>query len=650
MMRSIAPTALVMLLTALLLHRPLGQGWWRWDDPTHLLSVHEFSIFELLFSPTAWQTVSTVNFTPLLSLSFALDVALTGLDPALAYARQVLTIAVIGVLFAALVRPHFEGNIPPSVAWLLSVLAAIVLLLGAPMVYLGQQLMARHYLEGLLFALGAIHALRQAGIAARRDRRRQANYWIGAGALAFALAAMSKEVFLPLALIAPWLAAGVGPSTRWRIAALFGAIVALYMVWRTWMLSGEVGGYAAEPQLATLAAAALEFALWLPLGLVGSPALLLTLIALIGIALAVTRFTHPKLEGSWLRRHRARLLWSVVIAGLSIGPLLPLLVWPGIHTADRYLTVPWVVGVFALWVFILAPLSQRWAGRCAPADHRDPRIADPGPAHPGPNPAGLADPLYRHRSGIAVLAALVVCGLFVPQYLSTRAEVQHQVIEQEQQLKFFFTADTSTIFWPSDKVALAFWDHLRPLSYLRDRTIQAPAAEHPGDLFGLPIRAAHPSPVGPRLILDEIDLARLTANCPTSPRSAPTSADAPADQIHPDDCPILKAVWHYDADCGCMRHDAPGLAARINDWRLRLAEFAEITVSACHAGRSIRWRFGPSDEARYVVVGANVGRLPLPAAGQLHIPGGFELGEFYVRYEAPDGQLHYSDTMTLGDC
>ncbi len=222
---------LLLLLIPLLisiLYYPVWQGNWTWDDPSILKHAVQYSPREYFTQPEAWRDLSPANLTPWMSLSFDLDLSLFGLEPQGFYAHQLLALLWVGLaLFAVL-------NLWLAPTW--SLAGVLLWLCSAPVQTLVLQLMTRHYLEGLGFALLALWFY----VKAVRDSRW---LWAGFGAFFYALACTAKEVYVPLLLLLPWL-----PEShflqRLRYLLPLVLLAAVYVLWRFYML-GSSGGYGA---------------------------------------------------------------------------------------------------------------------------------------------------------------------------------------------------------------------------------------------------------------------------------------------------------------------------------------------------------------------------------------------------------------------
>jgi hypothetical protein len=348
---------LVLTGHALLLHG----AFWRGDDPSLLRHALDSPGLRAFHDAAHWQALSPSNLTPWAVQSLRLDALVAGLSPDFFYARQVAALAAVLVAGFVLMRPWL--GVGPT-------LAALAVFAGsASTASVVQQLMTRHYLEGLLFALLALLAHgRSLGASTLAGR----SGWAVAAAAAYALACTAKEIYVPLVLVAAvWPAIEAGDRRQdearaggWRRRALAlgpSVLVALaYVLWRRAMLPSMVGGYGTLSALATLeglgaiarALAGLP-ALWLaPMGWGDAGRALATGLAvawLTGLVRAMARSPRPA---------RA-VLFAGVVAVAVVGPLLPLVGYPGVNAPDRYLFLPGFVvclaGAWALKALASAP-------------------------------------------------------------------------------------------------------------------------------------------------------------------------------------------------------------------------------------------------------------------------------------------------------
>ena len=240
--RAILAVAALIVLT-IILHGGATGGWWLSDDPQVLLHAMTETPATVLFSPPAWRYLSTSSFTPLVTISFDLDLALAGLSPRFFYLHQIGAIALAAVLLFFLLKDR-ERTLA---AWT----GAAIFIASPATVLAARGLMVRHYVEGLVFALIALLLWRAVH---RAEDVRFRGLLSSLAAVAYLLAMLAKEFYAPLPLIMIWQARAAGASWRMLMTHLLPSAfsAALYIVWRTWML-GSGGGYGESPEVSEMA-------------------------------------------------------------------------------------------------------------------------------------------------------------------------------------------------------------------------------------------------------------------------------------------------------------------------------------------------------------------------------------------------------------
>jgi hypothetical protein len=393
--------ALLLAGLVYLLYAHNLQGFWRGDDTAILLHMLRHPLADIFFSPAAWQELSSANLTPWLSLSLFVDYRLAGLIPTYFYWHQLTTLWLVALVLHHLLALFITRG--------LALAGACLFLLGMPVLTVSAQLMSRHYLEGLLFCLLSLYLFLR--------HQRSGNLWqLGGAVLSFALAVTAKEIYVPLGILPVVLAKG-GWHARIRQAAPFVATLVLYVIWRSHMLPGVIGGY-------TDSTAYLRPAFWLdvisdfigiPAVLFGPRYLLLTLPMFGAIAVA-------------LLLQRRRLPLAVLLVGLVFAPLVPLVVYPGLNAPDRYLLLPWTLlcAGFAWAVDIMLSASGTRMSRTLAV------------------------------SGTSLLLLLCAILLFLP-WQSNRRAANAYYAGSDTQMRFLWSQDARVAFVPDRDLAALFW-------------------------------------------------------------------------------------------------------------------------------------------------------------------------------------------------
>lgn len=315
-------------------------NWWCCDDTQILRHAVQYSANEYFFVPAAWRSLNPYHFTPWLTLSYDIDYALFGFAPKWFYAHNLVVIGMCAGLMYLIARQWVEE-------WRAAA-GAVLFLAGTPVATTSQLLMARHYLEGLLFYLLALMLFMQG------MRKKQARYG-GLAGIAFAIAASAKEIYLPLGFV-PFLLPLHNVRQRLNMAWPLLLVMLLYVPWRWHMLGEAIGGYAPAAELAHGGVVSLlaELAkipklLWNPPGIgLGALGLVAMIVLVRGRA-----------------RGRMALLLVVVLL-LLVLPLVPLARYPGLKSgAERYLVAVWAalalgVSVTLGWASCDRPWWNRW--------------------------------------------------------------------------------------------------------------------------------------------------------------------------------------------------------------------------------------------------------------------------------------------------
>lgn len=276
------------------------QAWWLGDDPAILWAVVHNGVAGHFWSPTVWREFSSANFTPWVVLSYGLDWHFFELDPTGYYWHHLMSLAVVLVVAFGVLRRFLK----PTTASL----SLCLFVASGPVAAASQQLMTRHYVEGLGLALATAGPF-----AGAVERRSNTLAWLSSAA--YLAACSAKEVFVPLVLVLPFLPVG---DARARIRSLRPHLLALalYLLWRAWMLgpSHLLAGYGTlftssdGMSLRNVAARVAGVAGW---SRTGALSVALILVALL-VVLAV-------------RRAAQALLLFGSAAAASVGPLLPVL-------------------------------------------------------------------------------------------------------------------------------------------------------------------------------------------------------------------------------------------------------------------------------------------------------------------------------------
>lgn len=327
--------AAAMVALTLIINAGVFAAGWRWDDPSILLHAHQFSFVQDLVDPAVWQQASPANLTPLLFISMEVDLILAGMSTWFFYLHQLLVLAAAAFLLVVLLRHWCAPQYAAA--------GGILFLCGLPVMVVAEQLMTRHYAEGLVLTLLAI-------VAFVRYLRTGAVTVLALAVLCYILAVMAKEVYVPLPVLLLCL-----PESTWRqrmSASLpFFMVAIAYAFWRSWMLPDTLGGYAyganyfsqewIQQALATYSSfpRLLSGSMW--------PVFAGAYLFLLGMYLWRK---HSDRSQAGFRKNIFP-AFAVLVAALVLAPLAPLVQTPGIAQADRYLFAVWAAFSFSAAFF-----------------------------------------------------------------------------------------------------------------------------------------------------------------------------------------------------------------------------------------------------------------------------------------------------------
>ncbi|HEV8238780.1 MAG TPA: hypothetical protein VGS57_05395 [Thermoanaerobaculia bacterium] len=294
--------------------------WWLDDDFFNLRFVRAFSPRDYCLDPAVWQSLPFRMLTPLLFVSYDADLTAFGAAPRAFYFHQLAALVLAAVALYALLRAWIEPR------WAL--FAAATFVAGAPLANLATSIMARHYLECLaLIFLAGVAWMRSL----RAPNAGASGWWSMVSAVLWFAASLAKEIAVPLLLLLPLVPAGTF-AIRLRRLAPHGVALAVYVVYRRFLMGALVGGYGwvveREDWPRTLAMLPLRIGREL-LGAPSAAAWIALVVLLAGIALGV-------------RTRRAALLLGLAVL-LALLPLVPV----AAEVKARYAALPWTVIVVA---------------------------------------------------------------------------------------------------------------------------------------------------------------------------------------------------------------------------------------------------------------------------------------------------------------
>lgn len=313
---------LFLFIAVMMLYGSVVNLWWMNDDPAILKLALQHSPWQYFFVPKIYRELSIANFTPLVMLSYGVDSALFGLNPKMFYLHHLLMLWLCTGMLYMLLRGWCSR--------LVSLAGVSFFLLGLPLVTISQDLMTRHYVEGLFFSLLSVYFF-------RKGLRENKRGWVFWSAFFYMAAMTAKEVYVPLVFLLLAL-----PEKDWKLRfnyclPLF-IVFLVFMLWRSWMLGFSVGGYSGMTGFPAFSAVLAMFPKRV-FSLLFEIKSLSDKIVLIVLSLLVLYFL--------LRNHRAAVfvLWCGLLTVLPVLFVFSSLIFvlPSIAIVPRYLLVIWVV-------------------------------------------------------------------------------------------------------------------------------------------------------------------------------------------------------------------------------------------------------------------------------------------------------------------
>ncbi len=325
---NIIRTASLLGIITYALHHSALSGYFRLDDGEHLVFAALYSPWEYFFNPEITGQQSYYRFvTPWNALTYDINIFLFGLNPQWHYLTQLLMLWATGLatyLFLLRWCP---------IKWAL--FGALLFLAGGSTAYAAQELMDGHYILGLFFTILTIHFY---FIALERN-----SFWFLLGsALFYLFAASSKEVYVPIIIIIPFLTLSnpLTPSIKARLYYFlpFMVVALFYIAWRYNVLGGSfIGGYTKSIHIdisTSIISKTLVNFYSIPLVLLGNNFFSYLLYFII-IALSI---------GYFLEHRNSIFIFFIAIAILLL-PLIP--VSDQLDKLGRYLLFPtWVFSVY----------------------------------------------------------------------------------------------------------------------------------------------------------------------------------------------------------------------------------------------------------------------------------------------------------------
>lgn len=210
------------------LHGSALYGYWRSDDPFHLLNAIDYSPQQYFFIPEITAAVSGNQICPWNVFVYDINLKLFGLKPFWFYLHHLISIWLVAVGTYYLLRLWLR---PPQ-----ALSGAILFLIGSPVFHIAQQLMTGHYIYGLLFSIMTLYTY-------ILSLRKNSSGLAVLSSFFYLLAISCKEIYVPLVLVLPLISEDVSLKRRLSYLTPFIAIDILYILWRFMALGELFGSY-----------------------------------------------------------------------------------------------------------------------------------------------------------------------------------------------------------------------------------------------------------------------------------------------------------------------------------------------------------------------------------------------------------------------
>lgn len=310
----------LLLITILYLgfNQHLIYASWRWDDTQILLHALNTNIWDNFTNPEVWRKFSQSNLTPWLIISFKIDYFLFGFNALGYYIHHLISIIILTYLMLYL-SIKLTNNLKSGFVFL------IIFFTGAPLYTVTEQLMTRHYLEGMIFCLlSLIFSIKY--LETVKDK------YLILSLFLYVLAAISKEIYVPLIGIL-LLIYFQNKIINYKIIVTHLLVGIAYAWWRFFMLPEVIGGYSTGSSDSSGFNIQKYISAYFKIPeIIFGKFWILPLITILILSI------------SYILKNRKNVIFILIALIIILLPLAPLINYPGINNPDRYL--------FAFWSFL----------------------------------------------------------------------------------------------------------------------------------------------------------------------------------------------------------------------------------------------------------------------------------------------------------
>lgn len=302
----------IVSAAAWLLYRAVLRQYWLFDDAFNILYVAAHRPLDYLVHPNVWQQLPMRMYTPLLMISNEADLGAFGLNAHGWYVHHLVAFIIAAVAIYGVARLCLSR---------VEAVAVALLFVCAPNVSEWvQQLMVRHYIEGTIAAAMAV-ALYVIG------ERRDSFALRASSAIAYLVASLCKEVFVPLPVV--FLARARNREEARGTWPLFAA-AAIYVVWRRWMLGTFFGGYGWAVRTSDYPHLLMTLPVKMIKTIAGGEDVVACVVLIVMLAIVLWTVIA--------KRDRAFALLAIALAAATLLPIVPV----STEMQRRYTVVPWL--------------------------------------------------------------------------------------------------------------------------------------------------------------------------------------------------------------------------------------------------------------------------------------------------------------------
>lgn len=300
---------------------PITGSFFIGDDISWIFFSATKSPLKIFFSPIEYRAISGSNYTPFLGLSFKVDWMLFGMESKGYFIHNLIAVVLTSIAFFLLLHLYVDN--------FMALKGSILFLFNPILLSVFSMSSARHYIEGMFFALISLWLF------IRADRANKISILSG---FFFLLSSLCKEVYVIVPFVAFVLSKG-SLLDRFKRTLPLWCISLLYTALRLSIFEGNIGGYFFSKELGMqmIANGLYRFFKYTPSLLLGPYGLFLVILifafvllgkkgkGLITASVLFVILLIPVLPVLWLLD--SSFFWSRYIFHLSIFCIVSLILW-----------------------------------------------------------------------------------------------------------------------------------------------------------------------------------------------------------------------------------------------------------------------------------------------------------------------------------